>query len=115
MSFLKIAVPDVQVDAVKHYDQFYCDGIMHNMLEPGGLDIFAPVNVAGYAAYYQAPGYSRSWFNGGTIYARYKLGTMLLNGETLYGGDLGSKVDIVTFVQNNIPGTDVAANVVHFL
>lgn len=114
MSFLKIAVPDVQVDAVKHYDQFYCDGIMHNMLEPGGLDIFAPVNVAGYAAYYQAPGYSRSWFNGGTIYARYKLGTMLLNGETLYGGDLGSKVDIVTFVQNNIPGTDVAANVVHF-
>ncbi|MEP7267880.1 MAG: DUF1800 family protein [Saprospiraceae bacterium] len=114
MSFLELVIPDVHVDADKHYNQFYCDGIMHNMLEPGGLDIFGPVNVAGYAAYYQAPGYSRSWFNGGTIFSRYRVGYMLLNGETLYGGDLGTSVDIVSFVQANIPQADNANNVVGF-
>ena len=41
-----------------------------------GIELFDPVNVAGYPAYYQEPLRDKNWYNGTTIPTRYDIGRL---------------------------------------
>jgi hypothetical protein len=74
------------------------------MLGLANLNLFAPQDVAGYAAYHQEPDYSRQWFNSSTIIARYKFPQMLLNGKRSVGSSpnssIGIKLNIATWIRD---------------
>jgi uncharacterized protein (DUF1800 family) len=87
----------------EHYDQWYRMSVIYDILGKSGMNIFRPLNVAGYPAYYQEPQYHRNWLDSSTILARYSMGEMLVTGDRILSyGDLGGnvRVDIVDFVTN---------------
>jgi len=92
-----------QTNPYEHYDQWYRMSVIFDMLGKSGMNIFRPLNVAGYPAYYQEPQYHRNWLDSSTILARYSLGEMLVTGDRVLSyGDLGGniQVDMVDFVSN---------------
>lgn len=87
----------------EHYDQWYRHSVIEDILSKSGMNIFRPLNVAGYPAYYQEPQYHRNWIDSSTILARYSLGEMLVTGDRILSwGDLGGniQVDMVGLVSN---------------
>lgn len=102
LSFFNVTIPDQTTDA-EDFNKFYNTTIQNTILPIAALNTFAPETVAGYAAYFQEPGYSKNWFDSGTLIARYKLyeaittGTRVFN--TFSNGDV--KVNLVEFVKNS--------------
>ncbi len=103
MTFFNLNPPDPNDQYYNHYHNWYQRSVITNVFRASGFEIFAPENVAGYPAYYQEPAYSRNWFNGSTLIARYKMIEILLTGNRvlLSGSNGGVKVDIPTFVRNS--------------
>ncbi len=106
MSFFGLAIPDPVTQNLQHYATLFNSSVQNYILQPAGLPLFYPDNVAGYPAYYQEPDFNRSWFNSATIITRYKLGQMLLTGKRINGGQLGTKLNIATWVKNSGTITD---------
>ena len=102
MNFFGIEAPHPISDAENHYDDFWWRSVVDVMFERSGFNILEPNNVAGYPAYYQAPNYSRDWFNSATLVARYSLAEQFITGtRVLSWGSLGGvSFDIVDFIQN---------------
>ena len=100
-SFFDVSIPDPLVDPETHYNGWYKKVVLPIMFEFAGMTIFQPESVAGYPAYYQAPGYSKNWFSGSSIIARYKTPEIFLTGERilLNGSTGGVALDIVEFVK----------------
>lgn len=108
ISFFGITIPSPYTENNKHYITFYFSGVYERMLGLANLSLFYPPDVAGYAAYYQAPEFSRHWFSSTSIIARYKLSQMLLTGKRVIGGtassnnsSIGIKLDIVPWIKNS--------------
>ena len=103
MNYFDIEPPHPVTDSKFHYEDFWWWSVMDVMFEQAGFDFLAPNNVAGYAAYYQNPSYSRDWFNSATLVARYKLPEQFITGNRLLSwGTLGGVTfDVVDFVQNS--------------
>lgn len=105
LSFFNIAIPDPITNNYDHYIRFFQQGVIERMLGYANLPLFYPVDVAGYAAYHQAPEYNRNWFNSSSIIARYKLPQMLLTGKRVLGGgpntSIGIKLNIVPWVRDS--------------
>ena len=107
MTFFDIAVPDHLTNSQDHYRRFYRDSIIKSFLLFSGMNIFYPVDVAGYPAYYQAPTYTENWFNSSTLISRYKIGEMFLTGNRLFSTiPLRAQLDFVDFVANSGVITD---------
>ncbi len=108
LSYLNLDIPNPITAPLNHYETFYRKGVLLVMLSYAGMELFDPDSPAGYPAYYQQPDYHRSWFNSGSIIARYKLPQMLLEGQRiLAGGDLGGvQLNMVEFVENVANITD---------
>lgn len=108
MSFFEITTPNYLSDADNHYIRWYRNTVGYVITSMAGMPIFYPDSVAGYPAYYQEPGYSRNWFNGSTLIARYKQAEILLTGNRiLMSGDNGGvELDFVKFVKNSPVFTD---------
>lgn len=101
MRFFNIQPPDATTATQSHYQYFYRDSIQNFFLVNTGMEIFRPVNVAGYKAYYQEPDYDRLWLNSSSIVTRYTLGRMFLeNKRILTGGNFYASFDILTWVKN---------------
>jgi uncharacterized protein (DUF1800 family) len=94
LSFFNVTIPDPYTQNSQHYFTFFTYGVSQTMLGLANMNLFAPQDVAGYAAYHQEPDYSRQWFNASTIIARYKLAQMLLTGKRVLGSSPNSSIGI---------------------
>ena len=95
-----INVPNISTDPSNVYKKQYIDGII-NCLVKQGMPFYEPFDVAGYPAYHQFPTYTRNWITPVTIAYRYMFSDLLMNGVNLNGGDLGFKLDILTWVDDS--------------
>jgi uncharacterized protein (DUF1800 family) len=104
ISFFNLTIPNATDQARQRY-LFYGNAVTDRMLNLAGLPLFNAADVAGYPGFYQAPDYSHSWFNSGSIIARYKLPTMLLSGKYTIGnnpnGNMPVKLDIAPWVRDS--------------
>jgi uncharacterized protein (DUF1800 family) len=97
--FFNIAFPAESSEASKLYDTLYKNGIL-NFLSDLGIDFYEPLDVAGHDAYFQVPSFNRYWITTLTLANRYLFAEMLVNGQNKDSGDLGIKLNIVSFVDN---------------
>lgn len=90
-------------DATDLTQQYYFWKQLQLQLAATGMDTGDPPNVAGWPAYYQAPGYYEVWINSDTLPKRTQFSDLLIaNGYTHSGYTL--KFDLLTFVASlNFP------------
>ena len=103
MSFFNIQRPDIETDALNHYWRWWYRTVQSRVFIEGGMDLFRPPSVAGYGAYHQAPTYSKNWFSGAALVARYKQPEILISGQSILatGHNGGVQLNIVDFVANS--------------
>lgn len=103
MTFLKLNPPNVDTNHADHYHEWYHRTVIVGFFRSAGFEIFSPENVAGYPAYYQEPLYSRNWFNGSTLIARYRMIEILLTGNKIFlsGNNRGVQLNSPDFVRNS--------------
>jgi uncharacterized protein (DUF1800 family) len=101
LRFFKAELPDET--SLSHYYQAYISGVLKEM-QLQGLDLYEPFEVAGYAAYHQAPAFHRNWISANYLAQRYKFTENLING--FYNDDdlLLCRLDVMEYVNdpNNI-------------
>ena len=97
LSFFNVSIPSPTANPRGHYLNLYSTGILQRILLPAGMPLFFPNDVAGYPGYYQAPEYSRQWFNSSTIIPRYKFPQQLLTARASFG----ATPNVSVFVQLN--------------
>ncbi|MDX1410028.1 MAG: DUF1800 family protein, partial [Saprospiraceae bacterium] len=83
------------------YETTYRSGFLRFM-DFQGMSLYDPPEVAGYPAYHQTPEYNRNWISANNLARRYQLADFLINGQNAGGDDLGTKLDIVGFVRDNV-------------
>lgn len=105
LSFFQLPIPDPITDNQKHYLDFYSAGVLERMFARAGMDLFYPLDVAGYSGYYQDPVLNRQFFNSSTIVQRYKLPQILLTGTHAWGNGsndpIGTKLDIAAWLRDS--------------
>ena len=108
ISFFNIDIPNYLTDTYNHYHRWYRLTVQDVITTMAGMTIFSPDSVAGYPAHYQEPDFSRNWFNGSTLIARYKQPEILLTGNRVLasGSNGGIQLDIVKFVETSGVCTD---------
>ena len=122
-TFFNIQVPDPVTEGRDHYLKWYWESVALVLHEGAGMTFFRPENVAGYPAYYQAPGYDKNWFGGSTLITRYKLPEILLRGRRVLaeGDSRAVPLDIVRFIQNSgvvsdpANGAEIVDNLIGYL
>ena len=72
-------------------------------MDDQGLSFYEPFEVAGYSAYHQFPIYNRSWITTNYLTSRYNFVAKAFSDKVVNGSE---KVDIYTFVKNNIPNAE---------
>ena len=85
LTFFQLPIPDPVAENNQHYLDFYGASVLERMLARAGMDLFFPLDVAGYSGYYQDPALNRQFFNSSTIVQRYKLPQILLTGTHAWG------------------------------
>ena len=109
ITLFDVNIPDPDSDAVNFYRKF-CHGFLGQKYFPAsGMPLFEPSSVAGYPAYYQAPNYSRYWFDSATIIGRYKLFESFITGRNQVAGNtalIGFTFNVVDCVTTNSLFTD---------
>ncbi len=81
------------------YNKSYIGGILH-FIKNQGLDLYEPIDVAGYPPYFQGPSYNRDWITPNSLAYRYHFSFALLGNES-GEHDYGFKLDIVDWVKNS--------------
>ncbi len=97
LNFFEIEIPTTTEDNYLAY----IGGIL-NFIEEQDMNFYEPIDVAGYPPYHQTPTYHRYWISAGTIGYRYRFAANLVSGTNNNGKDIGFKLDIVDYVNNNI-------------
>lgn len=106
MQYFGVHLPDRYNDKDKYYRLFWKDNFFDYLCLESGMDIYNPIDVAGYPAYYQEPAMDDLWVSGSTLSFRYLFADMLLNGtQGLTTNPLHVQMDIIAFLDNanNIP------------
>ncbi|MFZ4633807.1 MAG: DUF1800 family protein [Saprospiraceae bacterium] len=105
ISFFNVPIPNPVTKNNDHYIKFYYYAVFERMLSYANMALFFPPDVAGYAAYHQAPDYNRQWFNSSSIISRYKLPTILMSGKRSIGGgannSIGTQLKIAEWVRDS--------------
>lgn len=105
LTFFQLPIPDPVAENAMHYADFYSAAILERMLARAGMDLFYPLDVAGYSGYYQDPALNRQFFNSATIVQRYKLPQILLTGTNAWGSgsndSIGTKLDIAPWIRDS--------------
>lgn len=105
LTFFQLPIPDPVSENNKHYLDFYSASVLERMLARAGMDLFFPLDVAGYSGYYQDPPLNRQFFNSSTIVQRYKLPQILLSGTHAWGSgsndSIGTQLDIAAWVRDS--------------
>ncbi len=102
--FFKIDMPSQNTDLSLFYET-YDKGIL-KILNDQGLDFYEPYEVAGYAAYHQAPAYHRNWISTNYLARRYEFSRLLIEGIKNEDEQLLYKLDIVAYIDDTSNITD---------
>jgi len=116
LNYFKVPVPNRVTDTQNFYI-FYFTELSNLFSSNSGLNPFTPTSVAGYSAYYQAPSYSRDWFNTTSYLPRYKFGEMMVTGKRSFinvNTTSKIKIDLLDFINDTdyIPDPTEAVYVV---
>lgn len=78
MRFFNVTLPDMYTEPEKFYE--LVSGVLDSMYNQG-LDFYNPLDVSGYDAYFQAPGYNRNWISPNYLARRYQFAQYLIEGR----------------------------------
>lgn len=78
MRFFGVTLPDMYTDSATFYE--LTKGVLDAM-EDQGFGLYEPLDVAGYDAYFQAPGYNRNWISPNYLARRYQFAQYLIEGR----------------------------------
>ncbi|MDX1913043.1 MAG: DUF1800 family protein [Saprospiraceae bacterium] len=105
LTFFSVPIPDPVAENMQHYSDFYSAAVLERMLARAGMDLFYPLDVAGYSGYYQDPALNRQFFNSATIVQRYKLPQVLLTGTHAWGSGsndpIGTQLDVAAWLRDS--------------
>jgi uncharacterized protein (DUF1800 family) len=112
LRFFDIEMPAVLADLC---NKSYIGGIL-GFISDQGLDLYEPIDVAGYPPYHQEPTFNRDWITPTSLAYRYHFSFALLGNES-ESPDYGFRLDIVDWVRNSgfISNPADAAILVHTL
>ena len=102
--FFRQPLPHQQDDLVRFYEA-YQFGLLEPMSDQG-LDFLEPFEVAGYAAYHQAPVFHRNWISANYLARRYEYSRFIVEGVTNRDDELLFKFDIIAYVNESRNITD---------
>jgi len=96
LRFFENTVPDIQTSTADFYK---ATAEILKGIQDQAMTFYEPYDIAGYEAYFQFPIYHRYWITPNTLANRYDfIGKLIANMD-----DSVFKVDVYTFVKNNIP------------
>jgi uncharacterized protein (DUF1800 family) len=93
--FFDVELPE---DPFKLYEESY-RAIINGYLYVMGMSFYIPPDVAGYPAYFQAPGYHRNWITPTNLAFRYWLIFPLLDGVRNPSNELLFQLDVLNWVE----------------
>ena len=96
--FFRQPLPNQETELEKFYEA-YRFGFL-DPLSDQGLDFLEPFEVAGYAAYHQAPAFHRNWISANYLARRYEFSRIFTEGVTNRNDELLYKFDIVAYVND---------------
>jgi uncharacterized protein (DUF1800 family) len=101
-TYLKAAIPDPTSSPLNFYNVFWWNFVNNSFFVRSNMILFEPENVAGHAAYYQAPNFDKTWISSSTLIARYRLGESLLDGVNRISGNsnIAAKINISDVLKN---------------
>ena len=70
------------------------------------MQLYQPAEVAGYAAYHQAPDYNRNWISATTLARRYTIGSGIVRGIRRRDVAHAFVLDVIAYVRNSQNVTD---------
>jgi uncharacterized protein (DUF1800 family) len=97
MRYFGITLPDYTTNTASFYKQVL--PVLDAMYDQG-FELYEPLDVAGYEAYFQAPTYNRNWISPNFLARRFQFAQYLLEGKSKNGDDWLLKIDSVAFVSN---------------
>lgn len=95
--FFELNGPNPITNLNQHYNLY---GQLLQQLSLQGLELFEPVDVAGYDPYFQVPSFHRYWISANYLANRYKFAELLINGFSSGGTSL-LKLEVLPFVEAN--------------
>jgi uncharacterized protein (DUF1800 family) len=95
LRFFELNGPNPSTNLTQHYAMY---GQLLQQLSLQGLELFEPVDVAGYDPYFQVPSYHRYWISANYLANRYKFAELLINGFSSGGTSL-LKLEVLPFVE----------------
>jgi uncharacterized protein (DUF1800 family) len=102
-TYLKATIPNPTSDPLNFYNVFWVNFVNYSFFMRSNMILFEPENVAGHAAYYQAPDFDKTWISSSTLIAKYRLGESLLDGVNRISGNaiIAAKINISDVLKNN--------------
>ena len=95
LRFFELNGPNPSANLTQHYALY---GQLLQQISLQGLELFEPVDVAGYDPYFQVPSYHRYWISANYLANRYKFAELLINGFSSGGTSL-LKLEVLPFVE----------------
>jgi uncharacterized protein (DUF1800 family) len=102
-TYLKASIPDPSSNPSYFYYNFWTYFVSNTFFIRSNMILFEPENVAGHAAYYQAPNFDKTWISSSTLIAKYRLGESLLDGINRISGNSNiiTKINISAVIKND--------------
>ena len=95
--FFELNGPNPTTNLNQHYNLY---GQLLQQMSLQGLELFEPLDVAGYDPYFQVPSFHRYWISANYLANRYKFAELLINGFSSGGTSL-LKLEVLPFVEAN--------------
>jgi len=95
LRLFELSGPNPSTNLSNHYALY---GKLLQQMSLQGLELFEPVDVAGYDPYFQVPSFHRYWITANYLANRYKFAELLINGFTS-GGTTLLKLEVLPFVE----------------
>ena len=102
-TYLQATIPNPNTNPYEYYYKFWSLFAYNSFLTGANMILFDPENVAGHAAYYQAPDFDKNWISASTLIARYSLGESLLDGYNRISGNVSiiTKINISEIIRTS--------------
>ena len=98
---------NIKLPSQNSLEDFYTIwGEVFYRMQDEGMQLYEPVEVAGYPAYHQGPDYNRNWITSSTLARRYILGKSIVTGIRRKGVAPEFTLDVMAYVKNTQNITD---------
>jgi uncharacterized protein (DUF1800 family) len=97
MRYFNVTFPDMYTNYASFYE--LASMVVSRMYEQG-FDLYNPLDVSGYDAYFQAPEYNRNWISPNYLARRYQFASLLLAGLVTKDGTARLQLDPVAYIKD---------------